>query len=81
MVPTGAVNDEEKKRIDSHGLLNDVGACYFIKGQAAEKLGRKDEAKQAYGEAKKLTYARVWDPKGWYWSTAEGATERLNALH
>jgi hypothetical protein len=79
-LPTGAVSDDVKKKIFENGLLNDVAACYFIQGKAAEKLGRIDDAKKAYIEAKKLTYARVWDPQGWFWSPAEGAGDRLDAL-
>lgn len=79
-LPTGPVNDDTKKKIFENGLLNDVGACYYIKGKAAEQLKRSDEAKKAYAEAKKLTYARVWDPQGWFWSPAEAAGDRLDAL-
>jgi len=79
-LPTGAVSDEVKKKIFLNGLLNDVGACYFIKGKAAEKLGRIEDAKKAYTEAKKLTLARVWDPQGWFWSPAEAAGGRLSEL-
>src|ERR1035441_7005147 len=65
-LPTGAVSDDVKKKISENGLLNDVAACYFIQGKAAEKLGRIDDAKKAYTETKKLTYARVWDVQGWF---------------
>jgi tetratricopeptide (TPR) repeat protein len=78
--PTGAVSDDVKKKIFENGLLNDVAACYFIKGKASEKLTRIEDAKKAYTEAKKLTLARVWDPQGWFWSPAEAAGDRLDAL-
>jgi tetratricopeptide (TPR) repeat protein len=79
-LPTGAVSAQLKAKILANGLLNDVGTCYFIKGQAAEKLGRKEDAVKAYEEARKLTYARTWDPQGWFWSPAEGASDRLASL-
>jgi hypothetical protein len=80
-LPTGAVSEEVKKKILENGLLNDVGACYIIKGKAEEKLGKIDDAKKTYAEAKKLTYARVWDPQGQlFWSPAEAAGDRLDAL-
>jgi tetratricopeptide (TPR) repeat protein len=79
-LPTGTVDEQQKQKIFSNGLLNDVGTCYFIKGKAAEKLGRKDDAMHAYEEAKKLTYARTWDPNGWFWSPSEGAADRLDAI-
>lgn len=74
------MSDQDKQKIFANGLLNDVATCYFIKGKAAEKLVRKDDAKRAYEEAKKLTYARAWDPQGWFWSPSEGASDRLDAL-
>jgi len=79
-LPTGAVSDDVKNKIMENGVLNNVAACYFIKGDAAEKLGRIEDARNAYTEAKKLTYARVWDPQGWFWSPADAAGEKLNAL-
>ena len=84
--PTGAVSDQDKQKIFSRGVLNDVAAAYFVKGKSAEALDAKPHpknvdyrvmARTAYGEAKKLTYARVWDPKGWFWSPAEAAADRL----
>lgn len=79
-LPTGQVNEEQKRLIFANGLLNDVGACYFIKGKAAEKLNRSEDAKRAYEAAAKLTYARVWDPRGWFWSPGEDASDRLAEL-
>jgi hypothetical protein len=79
-LPTGAVSDDVKKKIAENGVLNDVAACYFIQGKAAEKLGKIEDAKKAYTETKKLTLARVWDPQGWFWSPAEAAGDRLDAL-
>ena len=75
--PTGAVPDNVKKAILARGVLNDVGTCLFIKGRSAESLGRRDVARLAYEGAKKLNYARCWDPKGWFWSPAEAAGDRL----
>jgi len=79
-LPTGAVSDDVKKTILENGALNNVAACYFIKGDAADKLGRTEDARKAYTEAKKLTFARVWDPQGWFWSPADAAGEKLSAL-
>src|SRR5205823_5634077 len=61
-------NDEEKNSILRRGPLNDVATAFFIKGRAAEALGRRDLAIQAYQSALKYSYARCWDPKGWFWS-------------
>ena len=78
--PTGAVSDEVKTKILENGVLNNVAACYFIKGEASDKLGRTEDARKAYTEAKKLTFARVWDPQGWFWSPADAAGDKLSAL-
>jgi hypothetical protein len=86
--PIGAVSDADKQKIFSRGVLNDVGAAYFIKGQSAEALfaqGKKDKdyhaiARAAYGDAKKLTYARVWDICGWFWSSAQASADRLASM-
>ena len=79
-LPTGAVSDDIKKKILDNGVLNDVAVSYFIKGEAFSKMGRMEDARKAYAEAKKLTYARVWDPQGWFWSPADAANDKLAAL-
>lgn len=79
-IPNGPVTEEQKKKIRENGLLNDVATCYFIKGRAAEKLQRKEDAKKAFQQAKKYSYARAWDPAGWFWSPAEAASDRLEEL-
>jgi len=78
--PTGKVTAEQKKAIFDQGVLNDVATCYWIKGSSAQKLHRDAEAKDAYTAATKYTYARAWDPKGWFWSPADDATDRLQDL-
>lgn len=78
--PTGKVSASEKRTIMARGLLNDVATCFFIMGRASEYLGRKEEAKRSYQAAAKYTYARCWDPNGWFWSPAEVASDRLSRL-
>jgi hypothetical protein len=67
--------------------VNDVATAYFVKGRAAEYLLKKQKnqkykqiAQEAYQSAMKFTYARCWDPQGWFWSPAEAAGERLPLL-
>jgi tetratricopeptide (TPR) repeat protein len=74
--PTGKVSAEQKKAIFDQGVLNDVATCYWIKGNSAQKLGRNDEAREAFKAAAKYSYARAWDPKGWFWSPADDAADR-----
>jgi len=73
--PVGRVPDDQKKIIFKRGVLNDVATCYFIKGQALEKLKDKAAAKEAYESACHLTYARTWDPEGWFWNPAQKSCE------
>jgi len=75
--PVGTVPEPAKSEILSRGVLNDVGACLFVKAQAAEKLGRTKEAQAAYRQLAGLTYARVYDPNGFFWSPADAAAARL----
>jgi hypothetical protein len=78
--PVGAVTESQKRAIHQNGLLNDVATCFFIKGEAWRKLGNKGEARQAYTIAKQYTYARCWDPQGWFWSISEAAEGQLKYL-
>jgi len=81
-VPNGKVTDEEKAKIFANGPLNDVATCWFIKGRSSEKLKHLDDAKDGYKSTMKYTYGRTWDPDGqFFWSPAETASERLDALN
>jgi hypothetical protein len=78
--PTGEVPDDEREVILRRGPLNDVATCFFIKGEAAERLKDLNQASQAYKQCTRYAYARAWDPKGWFWSPAEEATGRAARL-
>ena len=87
--PTGAVSDADKRKIFARGVLNDTAAAYFVKGESAKALAQRRDprarefratARAAYEGAKNLTYGRVWDPKGWFWSPSEVAGDRLADL-
>jgi hypothetical protein len=75
--PIGNVAPEQRRQILARGTLNDGALCYYILGRAEEALNRQIAAKQAYERAKGYTYARTWDPKGWFWSPSEAAKKRL----
>ena len=78
--PIGMVSNKERQVIFARGLLNDVATCLYIKGRSLEAEGQKDEAVEVYEETAKYTYARCWDPQGWFWSLSEGARDRLRML-
>jgi hypothetical protein len=78
--PIGAVSATDKATILARGPLNDVATCFWIKGRAAENLGRVSEARVAYQSAGRYTYARAWDPQGWFWAPGQDARDRLLRL-
>ncbi len=72
---------KEKDAVFKNWALNDVGYCHLIKGQALEKLGRRDDAIKTYLVlTQKLNYAKIWDPQGWFWPPAAVAQERVKTL-
>lgn len=71
----------DKDVIFAQWALNDVGTCYFIRGQALEKQGKNKEAIEAYKFlVDNLAFAQTWDPKGWFWKPAGAAAGRIKAL-
>jgi tetratricopeptide (TPR) repeat protein len=67
--------------VNDYWALNDVGTCYFIKGEALIKLNRKTDAMAAFKTVRdELYYSQAWDPKGWYWSPADAAYPRIELL-
>jgi len=78
------------KEVFSRGRLNDVAASYWIAACADVKMGNKDRAAEALKAASALTYARIWDSKGWpvrgwspfgfFWSPAQAAQHQLSNL-
>jgi hypothetical protein len=73
----GSVADPEKTLLLGRGVLNDAGACLFVKAQAADRMGKTGDARSFYEQLSKLTYARVYDPAGYFWSPADAASAWL----
>ena len=70
-----------KEKAFNYWALNDVGTCYFIRGEALTAQGRKDEAKASFEHIiNELSFAQCWDPKGWFWKPAVGARGRINKI-
>ncbi|MBN1294952.1 MAG: hypothetical protein JXB48_24160 [Candidatus Latescibacteria bacterium] len=84
----GTVSDSVKKKIHENGLENDVGTCWFIKGLCFKALFLADTSNISIGcsswvafkTTQFYTYARTWDPRGWFWSPAEGAEQEISSL-
>ena len=67
--------------VNDYWALNDVGTCYFIRGEALMKLKRNAEAIAAYKVVRdELYYAQAWDPKGWHWSPSDAAYPKVAML-
>ncbi len=67
--------------VHDYWALNDVGTCYFIRGEALVKLRRNTEALAAYKVVRdELYYSQAWDPKGWFWAPADAAYPKVEML-
>ncbi len=78
---TAPVPSTDKAAVQAMWALNDVGVCYFLRGQSYEKLGKTKEATDDYNFlANNLPFSQCWDPKGWFWKPAGAAAERVKAL-
>jgi hypothetical protein len=61
--------------------LNDVGTCYYIRGQIYEAQSKTAEAVAAYKTLiDEFSFAQTWDTKGWFWSPAGAAKQRVQVL-
>ena len=68
-------------KVNDYWALNDVGTCYFIRGEALAKLRQYEEAIAAYKVVRdELRYAQAWDPKGWHWSPSDAAYPKVEML-
>jgi hypothetical protein len=78
--PVGKVPDDVRDSILRNGVLNDVATCYWIKGRAEQISHNLENAREAYCSTGTLAHARTWDLRGWFWSPAVDATDRLEDL-
>ena len=68
------------KAFDSWAL-NDVATCYFILGRSHLEQSNVKEAQAAFNLIiEKLSYAQCWDPQGWFWKVAQGASDKLSTM-
>lgn len=68
-----------KEQIFEYWALNDVGAAFFILGEAYRNAGQPQEALKTYQKIiDEYSYAQCWDPQGWFWKPASVAQDRLD---
>jgi tetratricopeptide (TPR) repeat protein len=73
--------NETKEETSGRWALNDVGACFFIKGNVLLQKKDMKGAIEAYTKlVKQLPDAQCWDPKGWFWGPATAAKQKLVEL-
>ncbi len=66
---------------DKYQALNDVATCLFIRAEALMNASKKDEAILRFQEIiDEYSWARAWDPRGWYWSVAEKSEDSIRVL-
>ena len=63
--------------------MNDVGTCYFIRGEFF-KYNKKNwqKAIESYQTLiDKYPFTQYWDPRGWYWRPAEIAKDEIRKIN
>ena len=77
----GLTDFATKDEAFSYWALNDVATCYFIVGQVRMAQGRVEEGRAAFNKIiEHFPFAQCWDPRGWFWKVAEGASDKLATL-
>ena len=67
--------------IDTFKIMNDVAACYFIRGEFFKYNKNWSGATQAYQTLiDYFPFAKYWDPRGWYWNPAEIAKDEIRKI-
>lgn len=70
-----------KEKAFDYWALNDVGTSYFILGKSYLAQGKIKEVQDAFNKViDKFSYAQCWDPQGWFWKVAQGASDKLSTM-
>ncbi|MCW1885815.1 hypothetical protein OKA04_13830 [Luteolibacter flavescens] len=77
----GLTEAAPKEKAAEYWALNDVGTCYYIRGQSKEARGKTEDAIADYKVlVEKLSFAQCWDTKGWFWKPADAAKDKMKSL-
>ncbi len=72
---------KSKQEIETVQNLNDVATAFFIQAESYRDQRKIQEAiKNFKTVVEKYGYAQAWDPRGWYYKTAEVAQEGIDRL-
>jgi len=70
-----------KSYFASNWALSDIATSWFIRGEVFYQQGKWAEAKEAYKTVvDKYHCAFAWDPRGWFWRTADSAQEKYDEI-
>lgn len=68
-------------KANDYWALNDVATSLFIAGEVYKKKGMREEEKEVLIRlVSNYYFGQCFDPKGWYWTPANAAAERLGQL-
>lgn len=73
---------EPKEEAFKYWALNDVGTCYFIKGEVLLKKSDRQGAIAAFEACSRdFSYCQCWDPRGWFWRPGQSAKQKVVELN
>ncbi len=72
----------ERAGINMYQQMNDVGTCYFIRGEFFKYKKDWQKAIESYQTLiDEYPFAQYWDPKGWYWKPAVIAKDEIRKIN
>ncbi|MFH0732765.1 MAG: carbohydrate ABC transporter permease [Candidatus Omnitrophota bacterium] len=78
---TGLTDYPPQANLDMFKQMDDIGACYFIRGEFFKYKKDRQKAKDAYQTLiDEYHFAQYWDPRGWYFKPAEIAKDEIKKI-
>ncbi|MFC1807992.1 hypothetical protein ACFL0T_06475 [Candidatus Omnitrophota bacterium] len=63
---------------EKYQYLNDIAACYFMRGEFYKYNKSWAKSKAAYRKVvNDFSFAQYWDPRGWWWKPAEISKDEI----
>lgn len=70
-----------KAYFTANWALSDIATAWFIRGEAFREQAKWGQAREAYKTViDKYHCAFTWEPKGWFWRTADTAQEKYDEI-